>query len=144
MVVSDCHDGASRCDLHRCDLCHAGPWRTCSVHGFKGHCSHVLWDAPRKKTLWVCEEYVLSWALHLSPAHPLPVLAQGLMAPLWVWNSPSLSWHCSSLLCSKGLEDPGLGVVDISDYFGLSGTLVGRLQAEVRPQGCRDGRISVK
>ena len=63
---------------------------------------------------------VCSLELRISLAHPLPVLAQGLIAPLWVWNSPSPSWYCSSLLWSKGLEDPGLGVVDVSDYFGLA------------------------
>lgn len=62
-VVSDCHDVA-----FRCDLCYAGLWRTCSVHGFKGHSSHFPWDALRKNTLWVGEECVLSWAPHLPSA----------------------------------------------------------------------------
>lgn len=44
----------------------------------------------------------------------------------------------------KGLTEPGLGVVEVSDNFGLAGTCIWRLQAEVRLLGCRDGRISVK
>ena len=44
----------------------------------------------------------------------------------------------------KDLPEPGFGIVEASDHFPLAGTHVWRLQADVRLQGYRDGRISVK
>ena len=76
-----------------------------------------------------------------------PVLGQALIAPLWVrMVLPHLDivLLCFEAAKYKGLEDPRLGVIDVSGYFGLAGICVWRLQAEVRPQGCKGGSISVK
>ena len=70
-----------------------------------------------------------------------PVLAQALIAPLWariVLPHLDIVLLCFEADKYKGLKDPRLG------YFSLAGICVWRLQAEVRPQGCKDGRILVK
>lgn len=40
----------------------------------------------------------------------------------------------------KGLPERGAGIEEVPDVHTLAGTSVRRLQAEVRPQDCKDGR----
>ena len=123
---------------------------------FQGPCSHFPWEASRKQmSLWaVLRIPALSpeFQLFPQPFHPCtaPVLpgwdstTKGLNTAPPTHKDPPIFVLNILAVIYKGLPEPGLGIVEVSDCFCLAGTHVWRLQADVRLQGCRDGRISVK
>ena len=116
---------------------------------FQGPCSYFPWEASRKQmSLWtVLRIPALSpeFQHFPQPFHPCPApcLTQDRTAPPTHKDPPIFVLNILAIIY-KGLPEPGLGIVEVSDYFCLAGTHVWRLQADVRLQGCRDGRIAVK